>query len=164
MNDTLKRIFTTWRSYPDGASTLEATIEKAFNRCTKAVQQYHEGRGSIVTAYDAGWYRDKTEKHVNFEFTWPEADVVEGNCVCTISSPLIDGMTATKRPIDSRDGVEALVICLGKLKVLTPSRITIYQDVSERISAPIYVKTFNTKEYWVIEKDKVEEYSIAANH
>jgi len=164
MNDALTRIFTTWRSYPDGASTLEATVEKAFNRCTKAVQQYHEGRGSILTAYDAGWYRDKTEQHVNFEFTWPEADVVEGNCVCTISSPLIDGMTATKRPIDSGDSVAALVICLGKLKTLMPSRITIYQDVSERIRAPIYVKTYNTQEYWVIEKDEVEEYSIAENY
>ena len=45
-----------------------------------------------------------------------------------------------------------------------PSRITIYQDVSERISAPIYLKTYNSQEYWVIEEDSVEEYSIAENY
>lgn len=117
----------------------------------------------MITRYDPGWYTDNSEKNVKYALSWPQRDVATGHCVCTVGSAIAEGIVPTKRPIIAGDSAIALVICLNKFEHLLPSRIKEFQDISGRVNAPLYVKTFITREYWRITRNSVEEYTLDNN-
>jgi len=161
MGGQLKEIFTTWRAYPNGAIGLTSAIEKALQQCTRAVREFDVAHGAIITKYNAGLYRDQSEKNIIYEISRPQPDVADGNCVCTVGSFLAQGILPTKRPIGLNDNALALAICLGKREPFLPSIIDFYQKIARMLQVSIYVKTFSTKECWAVHANSVEIYQVA---